>query len=74
MGLRAFNLTGTPDPDDCRLLAKVNGQRLTVATDSSSGQIAGRFSALSVGSTRNARAALASFDDVLVRVPDPFAG
>jgi hypothetical protein len=74
LGLRAFNLTGSSDPDDCRLVAKVNGERLAVATDPDSGPISGRLSTVSVGAARSANGAVASIDDVLVRVPDPFAG
>jgi hypothetical protein len=74
MRLRAFNLTATADPDDCRLLASVNGVQLAAVTDPAAGPLAGRFSTVSVGSTRNARGAVASFDDLIVRVPDPFAG
>jgi hypothetical protein len=74
LGLRAFNLTGTSDPDDCRLVATVNGQRVAVVTDRDAGPLEGRLSTVLVGSTRSANGAVASFDDVLVRVPDPFAG
>jgi hypothetical protein len=74
LGLRAFNLTRSSDPDDCRLVATVNGERLAVATDPGAGPLRGRFSTASVGAARNANGAVASFDDVLVRVPDPFGG
>jgi hypothetical protein len=73
LGLRAFNLTGTSDPDDCRLVARLNGERLAVATDPDSGPVSGRLSTVSVGAAQSANGAVASFDDVLVRVPDPFA-
>jgi hypothetical protein len=73
LGLRALNLTGTSDPDDCRLVATLNGRRLEVATDQGAGPLRGRFSTVSVGANRSANGAVASFDDVLVRVPDPFA-
>ena len=70
--LRAFNLTSTPDKDDCRLLVYINGKRLAVETDNEAGPLRGRYSAVSVGSRRLATGAIASFDDVSVRVPDPY--
>ena len=70
--LRAFNLEGTDDKDDCRLLVFVNGKRMAVVTDSSAGGIQGRFTGVSFGSRRPAGGAKASFDDVIVRVPSPF--
>jgi hypothetical protein len=70
--LRAFNLEGTDDKDDCRLLAFVNGKRMAVVTDENAGPLQGRFTGVSVGSRRAATGAKASFDDVIVRVPSPF--
>ena len=70
--LRAFNLLGTNDKDDCRLLAYVNGKRLAVVFDKRSGSLQGRESSFSVGSRRSARDAVASFDNVTVRIPSPF--
>jgi hypothetical protein len=70
--LRAFNLEGTDDNDDCRLLVFVNGKRMAVVTDPGAGPLQGRFSGVSFGSAKPAAGATASFDEVLVRVPSPF--
>lgn len=73
LGLRAFNRTGTSDPGDCRLVATINGRRVAIVTDPDCSPLAGRFSTVVVGSRESANGAVASVDDVLVRVPDPFA-
>jgi hypothetical protein len=70
--LRAFNLTETRDNDDCRLLVHVGDKRLAVVTDDNAGSLRGRYASVSVGSARSADGAVASFDDVVVRVPSPF--
>ena len=70
--LRAFNLLGTRDRDDCRLLVYVNGKRLAVVVDKRSGSLQGRETAFSVGSRRIAREAIGSFDNIKVRIPAPF--
>ena len=72
MRLRAFNLTSTSEKDDCRLLVFINEKRMAVVTDHSAGPLKGRFSGVSVGSRKISSGAVASFDDVVVRVPSPF--
>ena len=72
MRLRAFNLERTRDKDDCRLLVYIGDKRLAVVTDDHAGPLRGRFASMSVGSSKNDAGAVASFDDVLVRVPSPF--
>ena len=70
--LRAFNLERTNDKDDCRLLVYIGDKRLAVVTDDHAGPLRGRYASMSVGSSKNASGATASFDDVVVRVPSPF--
>jgi hypothetical protein len=70
--LRAFNLVDTRDKDDCRLLVFVNGKRLAVVVDKRSGSLQGRETSFSVGSRRSASGAVASFDNVKIRIPRPF--
>lgn len=70
--LRAFNLTGTRDKDDCRLLVYIGDKRFAVVTDRDAGPLQGRYASVSVGSRRSASGAVASFDDLRVRVPSPF--
>jgi hypothetical protein len=72
MRLRAFNLTSTREKDDCRLLVYINGKRFAVEVDHEAGPLKGRYSGVSVGSRKVANGAIASFDDVSLRVPDPY--
>jgi hypothetical protein len=70
--LRAFNMESTRDKDDCRLLVYIGDKRFAVVVDRHAGPLKGRFVSVSVGARRGANGAVASFDDVSVRVPDPF--
>jgi hypothetical protein len=70
--LRAFNLTSGPDKGSCRVLAFINDKRVAAITDPRGGEFEGRYSGFSVGSKRSASRAVASFDDIVVRVPTPF--
>jgi hypothetical protein len=70
--LRAFNLTEGEEKGECRLLAFVGGKLVAEATDEGAAELSGRASGFSVGSTKKAKGAQASFDDVVVRVPSPF--
>jgi len=70
--LRAFNLTHTRDPDDARLLVFIGDKRFANVVDPSAGPLRGRFAGVGVGSSRNANGAVASFDNIAVRVPNPF--
>jgi hypothetical protein len=72
MRLRAFNLTGGPEKGSCRILAFVGGQLIADVTDPASGELQGRTSGFSLGAVGNAKGALGSFDDVVVRVPSPY--
>lgn len=69
--LRAFNVTGGPQKGSCRLLAFVGGKLVADVTDSAAGELEGRASGFSLGAIGNAKGAVASFDDVVVRVPAP---
>lgn len=70
--LRAFNITGGPEKGDCRILAYVRDQLVADVTDPAAGDLQGRASGFSVGAAGNAKGAVASVDDVVVRVPSPF--
>ena len=70
--LRAFNVTGGPDKGSCRLLAFVGGETVAEATDEAAGELQGRASGFSVGAATNAKGTVASVDDVVIRVPNPF--
>jgi hypothetical protein len=69
--LRAFNITSGPDKGHCRILAYVGKVLVADFTDRASGDLQGRASGFAVGATKQAKGASASFDDVVVRVPNP---
>jgi len=70
--LQVFNILKTKQPDDARVLAFVNNKRIAVLVDDEVGPVKGRFSGFSVGASGGAPGAVASFDDVSVRIPSPF--
>lgn len=70
--LRAFNVTVGEGKGNCQLGAFIGGQLVAEATDESAGDLTGGASGFSLGSTKGAKGAKASFDDVVVRLPDPF--
>ncbi len=69
---RAFNITRGANKGGCRIAVNINDKKLAAVTDPRGGSLAGRFSGFSVGSSKNSSRAVASFDDVVVRVPSPF--
>ena len=69
--LRAFNMTSGPDKGHCRILAYVGKVLVADFTDPASGELQGRASGFGVGAAKKAKGAAASFDDVVVRVPNP---
>ncbi len=70
--MQAFNVTSGPEKGSCHILAFVGGQLVADATDPSSGELQGRTSGVSLGAVGNAKGAVGSFDDVVVRVPSPY--
>jgi hypothetical protein len=70
--LRAFNVTSGPEKGHCRVLAYVGGQLVADVSDAAAGELEGRASGFSLGAVGNAKGALGSFDDVVIRVPSPF--
>ncbi len=70
--LRAFNITTGPDKGGCRILAFINDKRVAALTDPRGGVFEGRYSGFSVGSKNSASRSVASFDDIVIRVPTPF--
>ncbi|HET9163169.1 MAG TPA: hypothetical protein VFN89_06980 [Solirubrobacterales bacterium] len=70
--LRAFNVTGGPEKGKCRVMAWVGRQLVADVVDPASGELQGRAAGFSLGAVGNAKGALGSFDDVVVRVPSPF--
>jgi hypothetical protein len=70
--LAAVNVTSGPEKGQCQLRAYVGGKLVTEVTDSGAGELTGRASGVAIGSAKNASGAIASIDDVVVRVPSPF--
>ncbi len=68
----AINVTSGPERGLGRLQGYVGGSLVVEATDEGAGELSGRASAVSVGADSNAKGAMASVDDVVVRVPSPF--
>jgi hypothetical protein len=70
--LRAFNVTSGPEKGSCHVLAYVGAKLVADVTDPAAGELEGRTSGFSVGAASKAKGAMASFDDVVIRVPNPF--
>jgi len=70
--LRAFNITSGPDKGRCRIQAYVGKVLVADFTDRAAGDLQGRASGFAVGAGKSAKGATASFDDVVVRAPNPF--
>jgi hypothetical protein len=70
--LSAINVTSGPERGQAVLKGYVGGTKVVEATDAEAAELTGRAAAVSVGSAKNSTGALASVDDVVVRVPSPF--
>ncbi len=70
--LRALNVTSGPERGKVTLLGYLGSAQILEATDSTSGEVTGSASAVTVGAAHNASGLIASIDDVIVRVPSPF--
>lgn len=55
-----------------RLIASLGRKRVAEFLDTAAGELGGRASGFSVGAAKGANGAVASVDDVVVRVPSPF--
>jgi len=70
--LRAFNVSSGPDKGKCRIVAFVGSMQIANVLDPAAGELQGRGSGFSIGAAGNAKGAVGSADDVVVRVPSPF--
>jgi hypothetical protein len=70
--LRAFNVTSGPDKGKCRVIAFVGNRQVADVLDPAAGELQGRGSGFSIGAVGNAKGAVGSVDDVVLRVPSPF--
>jgi hypothetical protein len=69
--LRAFNITDGAEKGNCRILAFVGSEQVAKVVDDAAGDLQGRASGFSAGALRGAKGTVASFDDLVVRVPSP---
>jgi hypothetical protein len=72
LGLRATNVRSGPEKGTCEIRGFLGSKLVVKGTDPAAGDLAGRASAVAVGARGSATGAIASFDDVVVRVPSPF--
>jgi hypothetical protein len=70
--LRAFNVTGGSEKGSCHLVAFVGKTVVANVSDDAAGELQGRSAAVSIGASKAAKGLVGSFDDVVVRVPNPF--
>ncbi len=70
--LSAINVTSGPDKGKCRIRALVGRRLIGEVTDDAAGELEGRATSFSIGAGGNAKGAVGSFDDVVLRVPSPF--
>ena len=70
--LRAFNVTKGPEKGSCHVLAFVGKTKVADVTDDAAGELQGRAAAISIGASKAAKGLVGSFDDVVVRVPNPY--
>ncbi len=70
--LRAYNdIPGQPS-GSARLVAIVNGSRVSVTDDARGNLLKGQDTTFSIGSKKGANGALGSFNGIVMRLPDPF--
>ncbi len=72
LSLRAYNDLPGQAVGSARIVARVNGKRVSVFDDARGGQLKGRDTSFSIGSNGNATGAIGSFVNLSIRVPDPF--
>jgi hypothetical protein len=70
--LRAFNVTSGPEKGSCHVLGFVGKTKVADVTDGAAGDLQGRSAAISIGASKAAKGLVGSFDDVVVRVPNPY--
>jgi hypothetical protein len=70
--LRAFNVTRGPEKGSCRIVAFVGRRKVADVVDDAAGDLEGRASGFGIGAGKSAKGVVGSFDDVVIRVPNPF--
>lgn len=70
--LRAVNVTSGPERGQAKIFGYLGSALVAEATDTASGELTGKASAVTVGAANNGEGMIASIDDVVVRVPSPF--
>jgi hypothetical protein len=72
LSLQAVDITSGPERGQCRLFAFAGGKLVAEAIDSAAHELHGGASGVAIGAGVNATGAIASVDNVVVRVPSPF--
>jgi hypothetical protein len=70
--LRTTKITSGPEKGQTRVLGYLGSALVAEANDVAGGEVTGAASAITVGAPKNAEGLIASVDDVVVRVPNPF--
>jgi hypothetical protein len=70
--LQAFNVTRGPEKGSCRIVAFVGRRKVADVVDGAAGDLEGRASGFGIGAGGSAKGLVGSFDDVVIRVPNPF--
>lgn len=70
--LRAFNVISGPEKGKCKILAWVGKTLVGEVTDPAAGELQSRASGFALGAVGNAKGAVGSFDNVVVRAPSPY--
>jgi hypothetical protein len=70
--LRAVNVSSGPEKGSAQLLGFLGGERVVEAVDAGAGELAGRASAVVTGARKGGPGVIASFDDIVIRVPSPY--
>lgn len=70
--LRAFNVTSGTEKGSCRIQAFVGGKLVADVVDPTAGELSGGASGFAVGALGNAKGAVGSFDNVVIRAPSPY--
>jgi hypothetical protein len=70
--LRVLNVTSGPEKGTAKLTGFLGSAKVAEATDAEAGEVTGKAASVTVGAANSADGLIASVDDVVVRVPNPF--
>lgn len=70
--LRAVNITEGEEKGKAQLTGYIGREPVVEATDGAAGELKGRFSTITVGARKAANELVASFSQLVIRIPSPF--